>query len=123
VVTGEMERAVVMLQEERLEMCQMILFSEKTPYAVFVFIGTMIKLHGLQCGKLLNQNFVYDKVLYAILARGFVLMCAYSLPEERRHLEMRIAEQGRQSHNGRKHLRVERSATIADQHVRTFALD
>ena len=50
-------------------------------------------------------------------------MFAYTLPQELRHPEVWITEQSRYAYYRRQYLRIERSATIADQDVRLFAFN
>ena len=63
-----MERAVVVVQEERFKMRQRVLLTEQPPDAVFVIRATIVKLDGLHVGKLGYQLFVDDEVLLAILS-------------------------------------------------------
>ena len=67
--TGEMERAVIVLQEERFKVSQRVLFAKQAPDAVFEIGITVDKLNGLHFGKLFNQGFINDKVLFSVFSR------------------------------------------------------
>ena len=120
VTAGEMVRPAVMLQEERFKVRQRVLFTKQSPDAVFTVWTASVKLYLLQFCKLPYQCFVNDKMLLAIHARRLILMLADALTQKLRHLEIWIAEQGRKSHGGSNHLRIECSATVAYQHVGPF---
>ena len=64
----------------------------------------MIKLHGLQFRKLPDQRLVNHQPLVAVPSWCLILMLADSFLQKLRHLEMRIAEQGRNAHHRRQHL-------------------
>ena len=71
----EMERMVIMFQEERFKMCQGILFTKQTPDMVFTVTKvTAIKLDALQFGKLLNQSIINNKLLIPIPSGRLELM-------------------------------------------------
>ena len=67
--TGEMERLVVVFQEYWFKVCQRIIFSEQSPDSVFEVGITVVELNSLHFGKLFNQGFINDKVLFAVLSR------------------------------------------------------
>ena len=118
----EMERAVVMLQEHWLKVRQRVLLAKQTPDAVAEVGMAVVKLNGLHLGKLLNQGFVDDKPLVAVLSRRLVLMLADALLQELRHPEVRIAQQSRDTSNGSHHLSIESSTAVANQKVRLLSL-
>ena len=71
----EMERMVIMFQEERFKMCQGILFAKQAPDMVFTVTKvTVIKLNALQFGKLLNQSIINNKLLIPIPSGRLELM-------------------------------------------------
>ena len=59
----EMEGLVVMLQEERGEVSQGVLLTQKSPHTILIIWVAMVKLHGFQLRKLLNQRLVNRLVL------------------------------------------------------------
>ena len=73
----------------------------------------MVKLHGFQFRKLLNQRLVNHQPLITVPSRCLVFMFSDSLLQKLRHLEIRIAEQGRNAHHGSQHLGEESTATVA----------
>ena len=120
--TGEVERAVVVLQEERFKVRQCVLFAEQAPDVVLEVGAAVVKLDGLHFGELLNQGFINDEILVAVLSRRLVLMLADALFQELCHSEMRIAQQGRNARDGSHHLSIESSAAVANQEVRMFTV-
>ena len=71
----EVERMVIMFQEERLKMSQRILFAKQSPDMVFAVTKvTAIKLDALQFGKLLNQSIINNKLLIPIPSGRLELM-------------------------------------------------
>ena len=52
----EMEGLVVMLQEERGEVSQGVLFTKKSPHPILIIWVAMVELHGFQLRKLLYQR-------------------------------------------------------------------
>ena len=118
----KVERAAVVLQEERLKVRQRVLLAKQTPDAVFEVGIAIVKLDGLHFGKLINQGFVNDEILLAVLSWRLVLMLAYALLQEFRHPEMRIAQQGRNAHDGSHHLSIERPTAVTNQEVRLLSL-
>ena len=59
-VSWEMERPIVVLQKERLEVCKRVLLSEQAPDAVFIIGSTIAELNRLQLGKLFYQALVAE---------------------------------------------------------------
>ena len=114
---GDVERTVVVLQEEWLKVSQRVLFAEQAPDAVLKVRSAVSKLSGLHFGELLNQGFIDDKVLVAVFSWRLVLMFADALLQELRHPEVWIAQQGRNAHDRSYHLSIERSAAVAYQEV------
>lgn len=113
----EVERMVIMFQEERLKMSQRILFTKQSPDMVFAVTKvTAIKLNVLQFGKFINQSFVNDKLLIPIPSGGLELVLPYPRLQEVSHFEMRITEQRRFTRNRSYHLRIKRTATVTDKH-------
>ena len=74
-----MERAVVVLQEERFKVSQRVLFAKQSPNVVIEVRIATVKLYGLHFGKLFYQDFINDKVLFTIFSRLLVLMLADAL--------------------------------------------
>ena len=76
---GEVERMVVVLQEERFKVRKRVLFAEQTPDTVFVIRAVIVtlgfaawlvqELDSLHFGELLNQGFINDEILVAVLSR------------------------------------------------------
>ena len=64
--TGEMERVGIMLQEQWLEMCQRIFFTEDAPYANLIIYITAVELMGFHLLELVDQLFVDGEVLLAV---------------------------------------------------------
>ena len=62
----EMEGLAVMLQEERGEVSQGVLLTKKSPHTILIIWVAMVKLHGFQLRKLLNQRLVYNQSLIAV---------------------------------------------------------
>ena len=118
----EVERAIVMLQERRLEVRQRIMLAKEPPHAACIIGVVVVKLSGFQFCKLPNQSFINNEMLVAILAGRLVLMLTNTLGEELRHPEMRIAQQCRHAYDGREHLGIERTATVPHQQVRLLAV-
>ena len=117
VTSGEVERLVVVLQEERFEVCQCVLLAEQAPYSVFVVRIAVVELYGFYFGKLLNQSLIDGEILLSVLSWRFVLMLTNALLQELRHLEVRIPQQGRDTHDGCQHLGIERTTAVAHQKV------
>lgn len=65
---------VVVLHKQWGEVSKGVLLTKKSPYSFFVIWVAAIKLYGFKFGKILNQRFVYNQTLIAILARCFILM-------------------------------------------------
>ena len=118
----EVERVLVMFQEERFKVRQRILLAEQAPDTVLEVWFAIAKLDGLHFGELFNQGIVNDEVLLAVLSWRLVLMLANALLQELRHPEMRIAQQGRNAHDGSHHLSIERPAAVAYQEVGLFTV-
>ena len=59
----EVEGLVVMLQKERGEVSQGVLLTKKSPHTILIIWVAMVKLHGFQLRKLLNQRLVNRLVL------------------------------------------------------------
>ena len=114
---GEVERAIVVLQKERLKMRQRVLFAEQAPDTVLEVGMAIVKLDSLHFVKLLNQGFIDDEVLVAVLSWRLVLMLADALLQELRHSEVRIAQQGRNARDRSHHLSIERPTAVAYQEV------
>ena len=117
----EVETMGVVLQEERLEMRQRVLFSEESPHAFLTLSIAAIKLMRFHLRKFRNQLFVDDEVLFAILAGRLVLMRPNSRFQEFRHPEVGISQQCRDARDGSHHLCIECPATVAHQHIGLFA--
>ena len=112
----EMEGLVVVLQEERGEVSQGVLLTKKSPHTILIIGVAMVKLHGFQFRKLLNQRLVNHQLLIAVPSRCLVFMLSDSLFQKLRHHEIRIAEQGRNAHHRSQHLGEERAAAVAQKH-------
>ena len=67
--TGEVERAIVVLQEDRFKVRQCVLFSEQAPDTLLEVWMAIVKLDNLHFSKLINQGFINDKDLVAVLSR------------------------------------------------------
>lgn len=65
---------VVVLHKQWGEVSKGVLLTKKSPYSFFAIWVAAIKLYGFKFGKFLNQRFVYNQTLIAILARCFILM-------------------------------------------------
>ncbi len=98
-------------------MCQCVFFSEQSPNSVFEVGIAVVELNSLQFCKLFNQGLINDKVLLAILSRGLVLMLTNTLFQKLCHLEVRITEQSRNTHNRSHHLSIKGTTTITNQKV------
>ena len=83
----------------------------------------MVKLHGFQLRKLLNQRLVNHQSLIVVPSRCLVFMLAYALLQKLRHHEIRIAEQGRNAHHRSQHLGEERAAAVAQKQVGLLSVD
>ena len=64
--TGEMEGAVIVFQEQWLEMCQRVFLTEDAPYANLIIYITAVKLMGFHFLELANQLFVDGEVLLPV---------------------------------------------------------
>ena len=64
---GEVERAIVVLQKERLKMRQRVLFAEQAPDTVLEVGMAIVKLDSLHFAKLLNQGFIDDELIELML--------------------------------------------------------
>ena len=95
----EVERMVIMFQEERLKMSQRILFTKQSPNAVLIVGIIMVKLDALQFGKLINQSFVNNKLLIPIPSGRLELVLPDPRLQELGHFEMRITEERRFTRN------------------------
>ena len=104
-------------------MCQRVLFTEQSPNSVFEVGIAVAELNSLHFCKLFNQGLINDKVLIAVPSRRFVLMFTNTLFQKLRHLEVRITEQSRNTHDGSHHLSIEGTAAIANQDVRLFTVN
>ena len=121
--TREMEGLVVVLQEERGEVSQGVLLTKKSPHTILIIGVAMVKLHGFQFRKLLNQRLVNHQPLIAVPSRCLVFMLSDSLLQKLRHHEIRIAEQGRNAHHRSQHLGEERAAAVAQKQVGLLPVD
>ena len=88
----EVERVLVMFQEKRFKVRQRVLFAEQTPDTLLKVGIAGVKLDGLHFGELLNQGFINNEVLVAVLSWRLVLMLTNALSEKLRHPEMWIAQ-------------------------------
>ena len=61
-----MEGAVIMLQEQRLEMCQRVFLTEDAPYANLIIYITAVKLMRFHLLELADQLFVNGEVLLPV---------------------------------------------------------
>ena len=120
VSAGEMVCLVVMLHEQRLVMRQCVLFPEQPPDLVLVVRAAAIELVTLQFRELVYQPVVDDKLHLPVLSRRFVPVAPDTLLEEFGHFKVRIAQQCRNAHDGSKHLRQERTATVPYQQIGTI---
>ena len=114
---GKMEAPFVVLQEERFEVGECVLLAKQAPDAVFAERMARFKLRGFHFGKFFYQGFVDEEDLLTVFPGRLVLMLSDALTQELRHLEMGIAEQGRNARFRCQHLRIERPATVAHQEV------
>ena len=115
VISWEVVRMDIVLQEEWFKVCQRILFAKQAPDTV---LGTWIAVIELSCFhlcKLFYQCLVDGKMLLAVFPWGFVLVFPDALLQERCHLEMRITKQGRNANDRSYYLSIECSTTIANQ--------
>ena len=97
---------VVMLQKQWLEVSKSVLFTEQSPYFVFVVGIAIVELNGFQLCKLLYQGFIDNKLLVAVLAWCFVFMQTDTFLQKCCHLKMWVAKQGRYTNDGRQHLGI-----------------
>lgn len=93
-----------MFQEERAEVGQRVVVAKQSPHAFLIIRCAAIKLHGLELRKLRNQGLVDHQPLVAVSSWRLILMLADALLQKLRHLEVRIAKQGRNAHHRRQHL-------------------
>ena len=80
--TGEMEGAVIMFQEQWLEMCQRVFLTKDAPYAFLMIYITAVKLMGFHLLELANELFVDGEVLLAVCSGRLILMVADTLTQE-----------------------------------------
>lgn len=104
-VAREVERVGVVLEEEWLEVGEGVLLAKEAPGMFFAKGGAMVELDGFELGKLLYQGLVDDKVLMTVLAGRFVLVGTDARLQEDCHLEMGIAQEGRDAKGRGYHLR------------------
>lgn len=108
---------VVVLQKQWLEVSQGVSLAEEPPNTFLMAGATAVKLVGFKCCKLLDEWLVDDQSLVAVHPWILVRMLANALLQEIRHLEMWIAEQGRNANNGGEHLGKEGSTAVAKEQV------
>jgi len=119
----EMEGLVVVLQEERGEVSQGVLFTKKSPHTILIIGVAIVKLHGFQLRKLFYQRLVNHQLLITVPSRCLVFMFADALLQKLRHHEIRIAQKGRNAHHRSQHLGEERAATVAQKQVGLLPVD
>ena len=76
-ITREVERMGIVLQEERLKVSQGVLFTKQAPDAVLKVWMAVVELYGLHLGELGNQGFIDDEMLLAIFTGRLVLVLPY----------------------------------------------
>src|SRR5574344_117787 len=108
----EVITVVIVLQEQRFKMSQCVLFTKESPHPILVIRITTVKLCGFEFPKLIDECFVDDNFLVTVHAWSLVLMFANASAQEVRHLEMRIAKEGGDAHNRRKHQDKKSTATV-----------
>ena len=116
-LSGKVEGMGVVREEERLVVRQTVVLPEKAPDAFAAFRRAMVPLMALYLGKLVYQSLVDDEMRTAVCPRGFVLVGTEAFGQETGHLEIRIAEQGRETVFGGHDLRQERPVAVAHQQV------
>ena len=121
VVAGEMERVAVVLEEQGFEVGQRVVKAKESPHVFARKRGGVAELYGLQAGKLGDERLVDDELLAAVGAGRLELMRSDAGAQEVGHLEMGIAQQGGNILRGGHHLRIERAAAVAHQHVGVLA--
>ena len=82
-----------------------------------------VKLFSFQCRKLINERLIDHELLVTVLARGFVLMLADTLPKECRHLKVWVTQQGGDTDDRGDLLGEERTTAIAQQQVGMLLID
>ena len=87
-----MKRAVVVFQKQRFKPRQCVLFTEDSPYLIFIIGVATVKLVNLHFGKFGNQRLVNDKLLLAILPLRLVFVPSNPRTQELRHAEMRMPQ-------------------------------
>ena len=100
-----------------------VVVAKKSPNALPVIWRAAVELHGFKFGKLIDQRLVDHQSLIAVRSGSLVLMLADALLQKLRHLEIRIAQQGRHAHHRSQHLCKKRTATIANQQVGLLLVD
>lgn len=98
-------------------MGQCVAFTKQAPDTVLVVRIAAVELYALQLCKLLNQGFINDELLDAVLTGKFVLVLANAFFQEFRHLKVGISKQGRNAYCGSNHLCIERSTAVTKQKV------
>ena len=73
-------------------MSQGVLFAEDPPDMFFAVGRASVKLMLLHSGKFRNQLFVNNKILNAVFAGSFVLMCANPGLQELCHPKMWVSQ-------------------------------
>lgn len=93
---GKVEGVGVVLEEEGLVVGQGVALAEDAPNAVAGRKGAIVPLVLLQAGEFVDEGLVNDKVLVAVGSGGLVFVGPEARGEEAVHLEMGIAQQGRE---------------------------
>lgn len=86
--TREMKRVVVVFQKQRYKPRQCVLFTEDSPYLIFIIRVTAVKLVSLHLCKFGNQRLINDKLLLAIQPLRLVFMPSNPCTQELRHAEI-----------------------------------
>lgn len=117
VLSGEVEGVRIVREEERFVVRQVVVLPEKAPDAFAAFRCAMVPLVALYLGKLVYQGLVDDKMRTAVCPRGFVRVGTEAFGQKTGHLEIRVAEQGRETVFGSHDLRQKRPVAVAHQQV------
>ena len=94
---GKVEGVGVVLEEEGLVVDHLVAFAEDAPNAVAGRRGAIVPLVLLLAGEFVDEGLVNDKVLAAIGTGGLVFVGPEAWDEKECHLEVGIAQQGRES--------------------------
>ena len=91
---GEVTGMGIVLQEQRLEMGQVVIFSEQSPDAAAYLRPAIVPLVCLHVGKLVYQWLVYHEMLPSVRPWRLVFMRSDTFRKKTGHLKMRVPQQG-----------------------------